>query len=76
VEPGVPNPGVQLDEWKRYCSQLAIRELGRVLRNPCNQLDTTLLSEDPDMVRLNAAAGGRSVAVLAGLGPLHEPSPS
>ena len=76
VEPGAHNPGVQLDQWKRYCSQLAIRELGRVLRNPCNQLDTTLLSEDPDMARLNTAAGGRSVAVLAGLGPVHEPPPS
>jgi hypothetical protein len=75
VQPGA-NPGVQLDEWKRYCSRLAIRELGRVLRNPCNQLDTTLLSDDPDMVRLNSAAGGRSVAVLAGLGPHQESSPS
>jgi tetratricopeptide (TPR) repeat protein len=76
LAPGGPSPNGQLDDWKRYCSQLAIRELGRVLRNPCNQLDTALLWDDPDMVRLKAAAGGRSVAVIAGLGPRQGSSTS
>jgi hypothetical protein len=54
-------------DWQRYCSERAIAELGRVVRNPCNQLDRQLLEKDPDMQRLRKASG-QHVGVLAGLG--------
>jgi tetratricopeptide (TPR) repeat protein len=63
----------QVHAWKTYCEVVAIGELGRVLRNPCNQLNTDLLKSDPDMQRLHGALKGQLVAVLAGLDSLISP---
>jgi hypothetical protein len=57
-------------DWRTYCSERAIAELGRVVRNPCNQLDRQLLEKDPDMQRLRNETG-QHVAVLAGLGAME-----
>lgn len=58
--------GSERASWKEYCKERAISELGRVIRNPCSQLDPSLLLRDPDMKRLQDASEGQLVAVLAG----------
>lgn len=50
--------------------EIAIGEIGRVLRNPCNQLNPELLQTDPDMKRLQEAMKGQLVRVL--VGPLND----
>lgn len=56
------------DDWRSYCSERAVVELGRVVRNPSSQLDRRWFHEDPDMRRLHAEPSARLVAVLVGLG--------
>lgn len=53
--------------WIQYWEERAVGEIGRVLRNPCSQLDTRLLHADPDMIPLQHAFKGRAVASLVGL---------
>jgi tetratricopeptide (TPR) repeat protein len=50
--------------WRRYCEDTAIGEIGRVIRNPCNQLNPELLHNDPDMKPLSDAFQASTVAVL------------
>jgi tetratricopeptide (TPR) repeat protein len=52
--------------WGDCCGEIAIGEIGRALRNPCNQLNTELLQTDPDMKRLHKALKGMMVRVLIG----------
>jgi hypothetical protein len=51
-------------DWRRYCEDTAIGEIGRVIRNPCNQLNPDLLRGDPDMRPLSEAFKASTVAVL------------
>ena len=53
-------------DWRRYCEDTAIQEIGRVIRNPCNQLNPELLQNDPDMKPLAEAFKASAVAVLLG----------
>jgi hypothetical protein len=41
-------------DWRQYCEDMAIQEIGRVIRNPCHQLNPELLHTDPDMKPLEA----------------------
>jgi hypothetical protein len=52
--------------WQECCQEMAIGEIGRVLRNPCNQLNPQLFATDPDMKRLHEAFKGAAVRVLIG----------
>ena len=56
--------GRKIESWQEYCEEMAIGEIGRVLRNPCNQLNPELLRKDPDMKRLHKALKGAQVRVL------------
>lgn len=58
--------------WRRYCEDTAIAEIGRVIRNPCNQLNPDLLHRDPDMKPLAEAFAASTVGVLIGR---HHPEP-
>jgi tetratricopeptide (TPR) repeat protein len=60
--PGTEEPR----NWQQYCEMMAVGEIGRVLRNPCNQLNPQLLQTDPDMKRLHNAFKGTAVRVLIG----------
>lgn len=53
-------------DWKSYCEIIAVGEIGRVLRNPCNQLNVQLLRTDPDMRPLKETFKGSEVQVLMG----------
>ncbi len=58
--------------WQECCETMAVGEIGRVLRNPCNQLNPQLLRTDPDMKRLHDAFKGADVRVL--IGPIENMS--
>ena len=60
--------------WQECCQEMAIGEIGRVLRNPCNQLNPQLFETDPDMKRLHEAFKGAAVRVL--IGPIGNMSAS
>ena len=60
--------------WQECCQEMAIGEIGRVLRNPCNQLNPQLFETDPDMKRLHEAFKGVAVRVL--IGPIGNMSAS
>jgi hypothetical protein len=62
---GVP-PSTCPRSWRRYCEDTAIAEIGRVLRNPCNQLNPELLHKDPDMRTLDDAFKASTVKILIG----------
>lgn len=62
---GLPGSAYPRD-WRRYCEDTAIGEIGRVIRNPCNQLNPELLRDDPDMKPLSEAFRASTVAVLLG----------
>jgi hypothetical protein len=53
-------------DWRQYCEDMAIQEIGRVIRNPCHQLNPELLHTDPDMKPLEAAFKASTVKVLIG----------
>ncbi len=63
----------QSANWRACCEGIAIGEIGRVLRNPCNQLSPELLQTDPDMRRLHFALGNEMVRALIGSMPDHGP---
>jgi tetratricopeptide (TPR) repeat protein len=65
--PGLTMSG-QVGTWREFCEAMAVSEIGRVLRNPCNQLNPELLDSDPDMKRLHHAFKGSMVRGL--IGPL------
>ncbi len=65
--------GSQSANWRACCEGIAIGEIGRVLRNPCNQLNPELLQTDPDMKRLHFALGDEMVRALIGPMPDHGP---
>jgi tetratricopeptide (TPR) repeat protein len=52
--------------YRDLCEVMAIGEIGRVFRNPCNQLNPELLYNDPDMIPLHDAFKGGMVKVLIG----------
>ncbi len=52
--------------YKELCEIMAIGEIGRVFRNPCNRLNPELLYSDPDMIPLHSAFKGGMVKVLIG----------
>ena len=54
-------------DWKTYCQERAVGEIGRVVRNPTSQFDARVLQDDPDMKPLQHAFKGQAVAVLAGV---------
>jgi hypothetical protein len=58
--------GSEVANWREYCEMMAIGEIGRVLRNPCHQLNPELLLTDPDMRPLHNALKGGMVSVLIG----------
>lgn len=51
---------------QRQDRDTATAEIGRVLRNPCNQLNPELLHKDPDMRPLDDAFKASTVRVLIG----------
>lgn len=73
VETSMASRGLPLDsrhsanDRKAYCTERAIGELSRVVRNPCNQLDRRLLLTDPDMIRLMEVAEDDPFLALLGL---------
>ena len=62
-------PAGSSTSWQECCEEMAIGEIGRVLRNPCNQLNPALFHTDPDMRRLHNAFKAGAVRVL--IGPLE-----
>lgn len=56
----------QPKNYRDLCEVMAIGEIGRVFRNPCNQLNPELLYNDPDMIPLHDAFKGGMVKVLIG----------
>jgi hypothetical protein len=70
---GFPYAAGESRNWRECCEAMAIGEIGRVLRNPCNKLNPELLQTDPDMKRLHEALGNEMVRALIGPTPDHEP---
>lgn len=58
--------GPEPENFRDLCQLMAIGEIGRVFRNPCNQLNPELLYNDPDMIPLHDAFKGGMVKVLIG----------
>jgi len=58
--------GAKAESWRQFCEEMAIGEIGRVLRNPCHQLNIELLTKDPDMKPLRDALKAGVVSVLIG----------
>lgn len=63
----------QPDNYRALCEVMAIGEIGRVFRNPCNQLNPELLYNDPDMIPLHNVFKGGMVKVL--IGPVRWETP-
>jgi tetratricopeptide (TPR) repeat protein len=64
----------QPNSYRDLCEVMAIGEIGRVFRNPCNQLNPELLYNDPDMIPLHDVFKGGMVKVL--IGPVSWETPA